>query len=172
MYMRNNKTEKLVIIAFLIALSVILTRFCSINTDILRIGFGFLPAAMVGIMYGPIWAGASYAVADVLGMLIFPSGAFFPGFTFTAFLTGCVYGFFLYKKESLSWKRILIPVLIVCMGLNLFVDTLWLEILYGQGYLAIFPMRIIKCAAMVPIQTVLIKVVWDKIITKIMTGRR
>ncbi len=170
--MKNSKTEQLVIIAFFIALDVILTRFCSINTDILRIGFGFLPAAMVGIMYGPLWAGISYAIADVLGMMIFPSGAYFPGFTFTAFLTGLVYGLFLYKKELLTWKKILIPVLIVCMGINLFVDTLWLEILYGQGYLAIFPLRVIKCAVMVPIQTILIKIIWEKVIIRIKTGRQ
>lgn len=169
--MKNTKTEKLVIIAFFIALDVILTRFCSINTDILRIGFGFLPVAMVGIMYGPIWAGVSYAIADVLGMMIFPSGAFFPGFTLTAFLTGCVYGIFLYNKTPLTWKRILVPVLIVCMGLNLFVDTLWLEILYGQGYLVIFPARIIKCAAMVPVQVVTIKIIWEKVILRIKAGR-
>jgi len=170
--LKNSKTEQLVIIAFFIALDVILTRFCSINTDILRIGFGFLPAAMVGIMYGPLWAGISYAIADVLGMMIFPSGAYFPGFTFTAFLTGLVYGLFLYKKELLTWKKILIPVLIVCMGINLFVDTLWLEILYGQGYLAIFPLRVIKCAVMVPIQTILIKIIWEKVIIRIKTGRQ
>ena len=51
--MRKIRTADLVIMAFLIALEIVLTRFCSINTPILRIGFGFLPVAMLGIMYGP-----------------------------------------------------------------------------------------------------------------------
>lgn len=165
--MTQSKTKKLVIVAFFIALEVILTRFCSINTDILRIGFGFLPVAMLGALYGPLWAGCAYAVGDLLGMLIFPSGPYFPGFTLTAFLVGVVYGIFLHKKRPLTYKAIVPAVLVVCMGLNLFLDTTWLNILYGQGYLAIFPLRIVKCAVMVPIQIILIKVVWDKVISKV-----
>lgn len=163
--MYKSNTKKIVILAFLVAISVILTRFCSINTDILRIGFGWLPAAIAGIMFGPIWAGAAYAVADVLGMMIFPSGSFFPGFTLTAFITGCVYGY-MYKKQP-SVKNIIIPVLIVCMVLNLILDTLWLKILLGQGYFVLLPPRIIKCAVMVPIQFFLIQLCWKKIIPKV-----
>lgn len=164
--MFRSNTQRLVLLAFFIALEVILTRFCSINTDFIRIGFGFLPVAMVGIMFGPLWAGAAYAVGDVLGMIIFPSGQFFPGFTISAVLIGITYGLFLYKKSP-SYKTIILPVLIVCMGINLFIDTFWLSILYGQAYLVLFPLRIIKCAVMVPIQLVLIKLIWQKVILKL-----
>ena len=44
---KKSATSRLVIMAFLIAMEIILTRFCSINTPILRIGFGFLPVAMM-----------------------------------------------------------------------------------------------------------------------------
>lgn len=165
--MTQSKTKKLVIVAFFIALEIILTRFCSINTDIIRIGFGFLPVAMLGGLYGPLWAGAAYAVGDLLGMLIFPSGPYFPGFTLTAFLIGAVYGIFFHKKGPTSYKIIIPAVLIVCMGINLFLDTAWLNILYGQGYLAIFPLRVVKCAVMVPVQIFLIKLVWNKVISKV-----
>ena len=132
-----SNTRRLVTIALFIALEVILTRFLSINTDFLR----------------------------MLGMLIFPSGSYFPGFTVSAFAIGCIYGLFLHKKES-SFRRIIIPVLLVCMGVNLFVDTLWLNILYGQAYMALLPKRLVKCAVMVPIQVVLIKLVWDKVLKR------
>lgn len=164
--MFRSNTQRLVVLAFFIALEVILTRFCSINTDFIRIGFGFLPVAMVGVMFGPLWAGIAYAIGDVLGMIIFPSGQFFPGFTLSAFLVGITYGLFLYKKNP-SFKTIILPVLIVCMGVNLFLDTFWLSILYGQAYLVLFPLRIIKCAVMVPIQLVLIKLIWQKVILKL-----
>ena len=95
--MKNNNVRKLVEISLLIALEIILTRFCSINTAILRIGFGFLPIAIIGMMYGPVSAGLAYVIGDILGMMIFPSGSFFPGFTLTAALTGAPYGVFLYK---------------------------------------------------------------------------
>ena len=56
---QKSNTKRLVVLAFLIALEIILTRFCSIQTPIVRIGFGFLPVAMMGILYGPIWAGSA-----------------------------------------------------------------------------------------------------------------
>ena len=103
--MKNNSVKKLVEISLLIALEVILTRFCSINTATLRIGFGFLPIAIIAMMYGPLSAGVAYALGDLLGMMIFPNGSYFPGFTLTAFLTGVIYGLVLYRKPK-TWPRI------------------------------------------------------------------
>ena len=165
---RSSKTTKLVTIAFFIALEIVLTRYLSINTGILRIGFGFLPVAMVAIAFGPVWAGIAYAIGDVLGMLIFPSGAYFPGFTLTAFLTGLVFGLILYKKP-ITWKRVLIASSIVVLGLNLCLDTYWLHILMGQGYLAMLPARLIKCVFSIPVQTILIPLVWNQIFKKVPT---
>lgn len=152
--------------AILITISVILTRFCSINTPILRIGFGFVPCAIMGIMYGPLWAAAGYAIADVLGMLIFPTGTFFPGFTVTAFLTGIVYGLF-YHNRPVTIKSSLLPNLLVSGVLNLILDTVWLMILMGQGFWALLPTRILKCVVMFVIQVVLIPVIWNKVVLRI-----
>jgi len=147
--------------AFLITMEIVLTRFCSINTPIVRIGFGFLPVAICGIMFGPIWAGVCYAAGDLLGMLIFPTGPYFPGFTLTAFLTGAVYGAILHKKP-VTWKRTFSAALTVCVILNLCLDTYWLQILYGQGIIAMLPGRLIKVAIMIPTQTFLIHFVWNR----------
>lgn len=163
---RKSATTRLVMMAFLIALEIILTRFCSINTPILRIGFGFLPVAMMGIMFGPIWAAVGYAVGDILGMMIFPSGAYFPGFTITAFLTGLVFGLFLHKRD-INWKTVLPASLIIILVLNLILDTIWLSILMGDGFIALLPTRILKCAVMLPIQLVLIPFIWNRIFMRV-----
>ena len=77
---QKSNTKRLVVLAFLIALEIILTRFCSIQTPIVRIGFGFLPVAMMGILYGPIWAGrfAGHADLPISSVLpgIYPDGVF------------------------------------------------------------------------------------------------
>ena len=164
---KRSATTRLVVMAFLIALEVILTRFCSINTPILRIGFGFLPVAMMGIMYGPIWSAIGYAVGDILGMLIFPSGIFFPGFTVTAALTGLVFGFFLHNKKEITWRTVLPASLIIILVLNLCLDTLWLSIMFGDAFIALIPTRIIKCIVMLPIHLVLIPLVWNRVMSKI-----
>ena len=163
---KNQNTSRLVTIAFLIAIEIILTRFLSISTPILRIGFGFLPVAMIGILYGPLWAGMAYAIGDILGAMLFPSGPFFPGFTVSAFLTGLVYGFILYGKP-ITWKRVLIASSIVCILINLGLDTLWLTILMNKGILALIPARIIKTAVMLPIQVIMIPIVWNRLLSKI-----
>ena len=162
----KSNTMRLVIMAFLIALEVILTSFCSINTPILRIGFGFLPVAMMGIMFGPLWTAVGYAVGDLLGMMIFPTGAYFPGFTLTAFITGLIFGLFLHGKE-ITWKTVLPASLIIILGLNLLLDTVWLSILMGDGFIALLPTRILKCVVMLPIHLLLIPLVWNRILSRL-----
>ena len=164
---RKSATNRLVVTAFLIATEIILTRFCSINTPILRIGFGFLPVSMIGILYGPLWAALGYAIGDILGMMIFPSGAFFPGFTITALLTGFVFGYFLHGRKHITWKTVLPASLIIILGFNLCLDTLWLSILMGDAFAALLPTRIFKCVVMLPIHLVLVPLVWNRVMSKI-----
>ncbi len=158
--MFNNKsnTERLLITAILIALEVILTRFVAINTPMLRIGFGFLPMVLVAILYGPWWAGGAYALSDFLGSMVFPTGAYFPGFTLSACITGIIYGFFLYRRK-ITWINSLLAVTIVLLGVNLLLNTAWLTIILGKGYLALLPARFIKELICIPIDTLLILVV-------------
>lgn len=153
--------KKLVTIALLIALEIILSRFLSIATPIVKIGFNFLPIALIAMLYGPVYAGLSAATADFLGAVLFPIGAYFPGFTLTAFLTGIVYGVFLHKHER-NLARISIAVLMVTVVLNLGLNTLWLQMITGNGYLALFPTRILRCVIIAPIQFICIRLVASK----------
>ncbi|RDY23324.1 folate family ECF transporter S component [Romboutsia maritimum] len=160
----NSKT--ITELALLIALEVILSRFLSIHTPIVRIGFGFLPLAIMGILYGSWTAGIAAIFADLIGFILFPTGTYFPGFTLTAFLTGFTYGILLYNKPKYT-IRILISVLVVCLILNLVLDTLWLSILMGKGYIALLPTRIIKVLVMIPVQFISISLVWNKFLIRV-----
>lgn len=162
----NHNTSRLITIAFLIALEIILTRFFSINTPILRIGFGFLPVAMTGILFGPLWAGAAYALGDILGMMIFPSGPYFPGFTLTTFLTGLTFGLVLHN-HPVTWRRVLLASSIVCILINLGLDTLWLYIMMDDAVVALIPTRIAKAVIMLPVQVILIPAVWNRLLSKV-----
>lgn len=163
---KKFNVKRLVQISLLIALQIILTRFCSIQTPIVRIGFGFLPVAMIAIMYGPIWAGVSNGIADIIGVVLFPTGAFFPGFTLTAILAGIIYGVFLYNKP-ITWTRIIGAVLVIDIVLNLGLDTYWLSILMGKGFIALLPTRILKEVILIPLKIIMIGVIWKKIIVKL-----
>ncbi|MGY0372374.1 folate family ECF transporter S component [Clostridium sp. JNZ J1-5] len=158
-----NKINKIVYMGLLISLEIILTRFLSIQTPIVRIGFGFLPIVAAGVMFGPILAGITAAIADVLGMLIFPQGAYFPGFTLSAFIGGVVYGNLFYKKSA-TIIRSAIAVGIIIVFVDLVLNTYWLTFITGKAATALIIPRLTKSVIMFPIQTTLIYTLWKLII--------
>lgn len=164
--MNKNKitTEILVVTGFMIALSVVLSKLISINISFLRVGFGFLPIAVLAIMYGPVIAAIGYGVADLLGAWLLPTGTFFPGFTVSAVLTGLIFGWVLYKKE-VTFVRALIASAIVCLTVNLLLNTWWLTFLIGKGFKVLLASRAVKEIVAIPVMAVLIVAI-DKYVLK------
>ena len=89
-----------------------------------------------------------------------------PGFTLTAILAGVIYGVFLYNKP-ITWGRIIAASVIINIVLNLGLNTYWLSIMMGKGFLALLPTRIVKELVMIPIKVVIIGIVWKSIIVKL-----
>ncbi len=139
-------------VAILIALEIVLSRFCSINTAWCKIGFGFLPIALCAMLFGPVWGGIAAAAADFLGATLFPIGPYFLGFTISAFARGAVFGLFLHNKEKLHlFPEILLPTLINCIVIGLLIDTYWVALLYtSKSYGGWFLYRLLQYAVMVP----------------------
>lgn len=127
---RKIDTRTITLMSLLIALMVVFTRFISFETQFLRISLTFIPESLMAILFGPFWTGIGSAVADIVGMLLFPKGPYFPGFTLNAFIAGAIYGFFYYKKE-LTWKRIATATFLVTVIVHLFLTPLWLGLMYG-----------------------------------------
>ena len=88
----KGQTKKLAVSALLLAADVILTRILAFNTPLMKIGLGFAATALCAMLYGPWWAAGVAALGDLLGSLLFPTGAYFPGFTLTAACTGALFG--------------------------------------------------------------------------------
>lgn len=150
--MGKFKTRDLTLMAVLIAVEIVLSRFLSFNAWNMKIGFSFLPVAVAAMMLGPIAAGIVAALGDFIGALLFPIGAYFPGFTFTAFLTGICFGVFLSKKQEL-W-RILASVAINQLIFSLLLNSLWISMLYGSPYVPLLGTRLLQCAVLFPVQFV------------------
>ncbi len=98
--MKMINTRYITYIAVLTAMEVVLSRFLSINAWNLKIGFNFVPIVIAAMLMGPVAAGITAALGDFAGAMLFPIGAYFPGFTATAFLSGIVFGLFLYPSEQ------------------------------------------------------------------------
>ncbi len=158
---RISTTHKLVLMAMLAATQIVLSRFLSINLWNLKIGFSFVPIAVAGMLLGPISAGLTGAVADLVGATLFPSGAFFPGFTLTAFLTAFGYGFFLQKKQNLP--NILAAVLFSEIIGSILLNTLWISILYGTPFIALLPARITQAVGMGIVEVIVIRLLANEV---------
>lgn len=145
----------------LVAMEIILARF-SVHTWNLKIGFSFVPIVVAAILYGPIQGGLVAAVGDVISAVLFPVGAYFPGFTLTAFLTGAVFGWFFRKKVTLT--NTILSVLAVQGIISQVMNTYWISFLYGSPFGPLFLTRIGQTAVMCVVQAVCILLIAEKLI--------
>ncbi len=150
-----KSTSALTVSAMLTSLNVVLHFFTVVVSDFLQISFSFLPLALTGFLYGPVVGGIAGALGDILKYIMRPTGAFFPGFTFNAFLTGFLFGLILYKKP-VTLSRVFIANLCVTVIVHLFFTPLWLSMMYGKGFIALFSVRIVKNIVMLPIETAML----------------
>lgn len=122
--------------ALLIALEIVLNRFASFQVLGLKFGLSFIPMALAAMLFGPAWAAVCYGISDVIGALVFPMGAYFPGFTISVVLMGIVYGIFFYKKDKIRmFPETIVPAVINTCILGLLLNTLWMTILYtSKGF--------------------------------------
>ncbi|MEF9960270.1 MAG: folate family ECF transporter S component [Niameybacter sp.] len=153
----QNKTTKLVLLALLVALNIVLVRFGAIYLGpSLRITFGFIPIVIMGILFGPVSAAVGAGVADFIGAILFPAGgAYFPGFTLSSIVTGYIYGKMLYGHK-LSITRIVVSNLLVILIVQLFMNSIWVSMLYDKAFIVLISTKIVKSLAMLPIESVMI----------------
>ncbi|MCL2456792.1 MAG: folate family ECF transporter S component [Defluviitaleaceae bacterium] len=169
--MKTSHTKKIVLIALLISMEIVLTRLFKIEfVPYSRLSLGFIPIALMGIFFGPVYAGIGAAVADFLGVLLFAGGFPFPGLTLSAFFTGIIYGLLLHKQPIKFW-RICAAAYIVTVGLQLALDTYWLTFLFDYGYIGMIPLRVLRTAIMLPVQIICIRFVAGERFRKILSLR-
>ena len=163
-------TQQLVTMALLVALDIVLSRFGSINLWNTRIGFGFVPIVVAGMLLGPFKAAVTAAVADVIGALLVPTGAFFPPLTVTAVLRGILYGIMLKyvpeylartmedpKKYQKAWIGVCAATtLFDQLAFGLLLQSYWLSLLYGSPYTGMMVSRIPQIAILIPVEFVVL----------------
>ena len=140
--------------AMLAALHLVLNQFTIPVSSVLEIGFDFLTVAATGYLYGPWVAGLSGFATDLLGYLLRPNGPYFPGFTLSAILLGVVYGLAYYQKP-VSVRRIVCTKLCVVLLFNFFLTPLWLHIMYGQAFVILSQIRLVKNLVKFPVDVAL-----------------
>ncbi len=148
-------TKMLATLGILLAMDIVLTRFLSINAWNIRIGFGFVPVVLSGMLFGALPTMVLGALADFLGAILFPTGPYFPGFTLTAALTGLTFGYFLKKENNI--RGTVCAVLIVQFILGLLLNTFWIHLLYSSPFVPLLATRVVQSAFLSVVQFVTIR---------------
>ncbi len=142
-----KKTRVMVACAMLLAIEVVLNATVSVYLfSYLRLSFGYLAVAAAAFLFGPSPAMLIAALSDIIVFLIRPAGPFFPGFTLNAALGGLVYGLAFYRAKDVNWARVLVSQAVIAIVLHIALNTLWLSMTLGKGFVALLPARVLKNA--------------------------
>ena len=130
-----RRTRSMAFAALMVAAAIVLSYFSipvPVNEN-LKISFGFLARSTCALVCGPVLGLIYGFVEDILGFILKPSGAFFPGYTLTTMLGMLIYALSFYRAR-ITVARIFLAKLLANV-MNVFLGSLWSSILYtSRGY--------------------------------------
>ena len=150
----------LCVLGMLGALSIVLYTVTVQITDVLQIGFDPVCNILADCLFGPAIGAIFGGAMDMLNFFLNPRGAFNPGLTLNAIISGLFIGSMFYKKKPTPVK-LCIVLLIDHVVLNAFLGTFWLYLVNGSGMLAWFPTRLASNLAKPFIETVIILIIYN-----------
>ncbi len=148
----------LAFIALMIALKIVIGFIRIPVGENLRISLTYIIVAIEGMVVGPVAGMTSAFITDNLSFILFPDGAYFPGYTLTAMLGSLFYSIFLYQKK-VTWPRIILAKIMNNYLVNVLLGSLWSSMLYGKAYLVYATTSLIKNTILLPIEVILLMVV-------------
>lgn len=112
---KRPSTKDICALALLTAITVILAMTATIRIgSYIKIPLKFISVLITGVLFGPFWAGASAAVGDIFNAIFSPVGSFMPQITLVEFLSGFLFGFFMFgihKNQAHFYVRAFLCVL-------------------------------------------------------------
>lgn len=148
-------TKIIAMMAILLALHILVSTFFIPVFDNTRIHFTFFINALVGVIGGPLWALIFGFASDVLGFMIHPVGAYFPGYTLTSMVGALIYAVMLYKRK-ISVTNLILTKTVVNLGCNVALNSLWSYLLYSKGYLYYLIQGLTKNLILLPFEIILL----------------
>ena len=133
-------------IAMLIALTIVVERLCSINTPYVRIGFAFVPMVLCAALYGPVWGGIAYGLADIIGAVLFTG--IFPGITISRICSGVIFGLFLHAKNARFFPHVVLAAVLEEVVCALGLTTFFLALNSGTPFFGMLVTRLPQAGVM------------------------
>lgn len=159
--MKKNlfSTKTLVRVAVLVAMSVVLKSFLSIETQIIRFTFFDIPLMILGIVAGPVAGLVGGFVTDWMHVMFSPFAFSFNLFTVSTMLWGFIPGLFFIRRKVTV--KTLVFVVVITSLLAFTLNTYQLFLWYGDGIYAALPMRIATMVIKLPVQVWIVKVLMN-----------
>ena len=163
-----KNTRSLVFAALILALRIAMKPLrIPVATDV-NITFGFIVNALGSMVYGPVVALLGGAVSDTLGYLVSPNGVYFFPFILLEMGGSFIFALFLYSTDITPVRLILSK-----FSVNLFVNILlnepimvvyYRDVLHLTTYQPFVLVRIIKNIVMLPLESVILMIVFRAVI--------
>ncbi len=164
-----KKSQRLALLGFMIALSVVLSRFGSVRIAIggvegIRVGFGSFPLIFLGVFLGPIEGAIGGALADIIGYIVSPMGPYMPHFTFTSALRGFVPGItvMIFKNISFTWK-VAIALIASTIVPEITLLPYFLYILFGIPWKVVLVSKLIGSGIQFPVYLLLFNILHKRV---------
>lgn len=157
----------LAVCALLIAISVAISQlYIPLPVNNLHVFFDFMPKGVCAAVCGPVAALGVGFVMDILGFLLHPFGAFFPGYTVTTMVAMVIYALGFYNQK-ITIPRIALTKLAVNVICNILLNSLWNSMLMGKAYTVFLVSGTIKNLALWPVEVILMILVF-RLVTPVM----
>lgn len=150
----------LVFAALMIAASIVLGYFRVPVGYNLNLTVTFIPRAVAAMVGGPVVGLVFGFVEDILSWVIDPQGPFFPGYTLNTMLAMLIYAMCFYRQKLTIW-RVIVAKVITNFPISVGLGVLWNSILSGKGYIPLMITSLIKNTAYLPIQILLLVIVFQ-----------
>jgi len=156
----RTSVRTLVMLALLVAMSIVFSRVLSISTGFVRFNLGSLPVLLAALLFGPGAGFAVGAVADMIGGVL-AGYAINPLITLGAGAIGLVAGLAWQKMPGLRiGLRLQISVLLGHFVGSMVITSLALRIFYGYPW-ATLAVRIPNALILAAVNTVLLRILLE-----------
>lgn len=154
--MKKLDTRSWMVMALMIAISVILSRFFSLQTEILRLSLGYIPIILAGVLLGPIAGGIVGVAADFLGTTFFSAYAWFPPLALTPLFIGIWSGLMRSQFIKSSFRRTVLFNFCGNVIGRIIISSACLHILYSTGFTVLLATRIPSSIIMTAVESAVI----------------
>lgn len=163
-YMKQKGVQKLVVIALLIALNIVLSRFVSIKALNFKISLTFITIVVAAYLYGYFGSIIVAFFGDLVGSLLFPIGPYNPLLSLSAVLSAIVYAYFF--RREMNKKNIVCACFINRFVVSMIINTIIISIMYNLSFEATLITRFYQAIIMFIVE-VLVLFVTSKYIERL-----